>query len=43
MWYFHSLTRDQTHDPALEAPSCNHWTAREVRKITALEWEEKQE
>ena len=29
--------------PALEAPSCIHWTAREVPKIRALEWEEKQE
>ena len=28
--------------PALEAPSCIHWTAREVPKIRALEREEKQ-
>ena len=23
------MTRDQTQDPAVKAPSCNHWTTRE--------------
>ena len=30
MWELSSLTKDGTHNPALEAQSLNHWTAREV-------------
>ena len=32
MWNLSSLTRDQTHAPALKAQSLNHGTAREVPK-----------
>ena len=31
MWDLSSLTRDQTHGPALEAKSLNHWTTREYQ------------
>ena len=30
MWELISLNRDQTHPPALEAQSLNHWTTRKV-------------
>ena len=30
MWDLSSLTRDQIHDPALEAQNADHWAAREV-------------
>ena len=34
---YSSLTRGQTHTPALEAQSLNHWTSREVPNTNALE------
>ena len=38
MWDPSSLTRDQTHTPALEAWNLNHWTTREVSSNSWVTW-----
>ena len=36
LWYLSSLTMDQTHTPAVKAPSANHQTAREFPGFSIL-------